>query len=231
MWLQSLAQDSPILQQEENEIKRLENAIKTWTLPIQEYLINPTNYQLQQNQFRTCFILHPPTPGEINWGHLDWKLKYYLQAIDDLDLLIEADKIWQNPVEHLDIADRIIDDPQETLLKGLGLAARLYNPIATSLQEQRPLQCLLNPIEVYEFVRASAWQLQDHGLGVILPTGLASGAGERRLGINIKADVSRKKGERLGLQTLLKYKLELAIGKQNISKKILKNYGSKIAFS
>ena len=77
--------------------------------------------------------------------------------------------------------------------------------------------CMLNPIQVYEFVRAIAWQLEDNGLGVIVPPGLTSGAGESRLGVSIKAQITQKKGERLGLQSLLKYKLELAVGDQSIS--------------
>ncbi|NES87113.1 MAG: DEAD/DEAH box helicase, partial [Moorea sp. SIO2B7] len=99
-----------------------------------------------------------------------------------------------------------------------GLAARVYPTLESSLQESNPLQCKINPIQVYEFIRAIAWQLQDNGLGVILPPGLASGAGENRLGIKISAEVEQKKGERLSLKSLLKFKLDLGIGEQNISK-------------
>jgi SNF2 family DNA or RNA helicase len=73
---------------------------------------------------------------------------------------------------------------------------------------------------VYEFIRASAWRLQDNGLGIVLPPGLAPGAGAKRLGISISAEVAQsKKKERLGLQSLLKFKWDLAIGDKTISKK------------
>ncbi|MDY7015515.1 MAG: DEAD/DEAH box helicase, partial [Cyanobacteriota bacterium] len=102
--------------------------------------------------------------------------------------------------------------------KGLGLAARLYPPIEASLHQRQPVQCLLNPIEVYEFVRSSAWQLQDNGFGIIVPPGLAAGGGEKRLGLKIKAKVARKKGDRLGLKTPLNYQLELAVGETSLSR-------------
>ena len=217
-WLRSLTEQAAIFQGEAKNIKRLETALYNWTLPIKDYLVNPGDRQLKQNLFRTCLALVPPTSKQIKSGDVSWQLKYNLQALDNLDFLVDATTIWQHPVEKLVVQNRIIEQPQETLLKGLGLASRLYSPIEESLQESQPSGCQITPIQVYEFIRAIAWQLQDNGLGVILPPGLASGEGEKRLGIKIKAQVSQKKSERLGLQSLLNYKLELAIGEQSISK-------------
>ncbi|MGK7873895.1 MAG: DEAD/DEAH box helicase [Xenococcaceae cyanobacterium] len=218
-WLQALSQESAYFQAEPKEVNRLETALQNWTLPVQDYLVTSPDNKLGQNQFRTCFSLQPPTSGEINWGYFNWKLQYYLQALDESEFLLDAETIWQHPVERLVVKGRTIEKPQETLLKGLGLAARLYPPIEASLQQSKPLKCELTPIEVYEFIKARAWQLQDSGLGVILPPGLASGAGEKRLGIKIHAEVTRKKGKRLGLQSLLSFDLKLAIGEKTISKK------------
>jgi SNF2 family DNA or RNA helicase len=223
IWLQSLSRNLGLIKQENIEFKRLENSLKTWSLPIQENLVNAKDYNLTQNQFRTCFNLVPPMPGEIAWGHLNWKLQFYLQAIDDPEFLIDAETIWQNPVEELEIEDRIIQNPQETFLKGLGLASRLYSPIADSLQEKRPVQSILDPIQVYQFIRSGYWQLQDSGLGVFIPSSLISGTEERRLGIKIKAEIAPVKGARLGLKSLLNYKLEVAIGDQTVSKEDFEN--------
>ena len=218
-WLQALSQDSAIFPTEPKEVKRLETALQNWTLPVQDYLVTSTNNRLGENQFRACFALQPPTSNEIKSGQINWKLQYHLQALDDSEFLLDAETIWQHPVDKLVVRSRRIEQPQEALLKGLGLASHLYSPIEASLQEGQPSRCELTPIQVYEFIKASAWQLQDSGLGVILPPGLASGAGEKHLGIKIKAEVPQKKGERLGLQSLLKFKLELAIGEKTISKK------------
>jgi hypothetical protein len=51
-------------------------------------------------------------------------------------------------------------------------------------------------VEVYEFIKASAWRLQDSGLGIVLPPGLAPGAGAKRLGISISAEAPQAEQKR-----------------------------------
>ncbi len=214
-WLQSLSTPSDLLAAPGEAVERLETALQTWTIPVQQNLVASTSQTLRKNLFRTCFVLKPPASGETNW-----QLEYGLQAIDSPEFWVDAKTIWSEPVEQLEYQGRIIEQPQETFLKGLGLAIRLYPLIEPSLHEPRPALCELTPVEVYEFIKASAWRLQDSGLGIILPPGLAPGAGANRLGISISAEVAQtKKKERLGLQSLLNFKWELAIGDKTISKK------------
>lgn len=199
----------------EAEVKRLQTALENWTLSIRDYLVTKTNKQLGKNQFQTCFRLETPTNPET--GEVNWKLVYYLQALDEPNFLVDAQTIWHNPVPIMYWENRYIEQPQENLLKGLGLASHLYAPIAESLQQPQPQYCELNPIQVYEFIRAVAWQLEDNGLGVILPSTLAAGTAEKRLGIIIEAEITPAKGERLSLKSLLNYNLKLALGGQVIS--------------
>ena len=226
-WLRSLA-ESPLLEAELKTIKRLINALYSWTLPISEYVVSYHNQNIGSNRYRVCFVLTPPqeiTEGEQN----DWHLNYYLQGLDDPDFVVSATDIWQCAGEFLNIGDesnpaslRTIENPQETLLKGLGLATRIYDPIKASLEKGQPVNCSLNPIQVYEFIRAISWQLQDNGLGVIVPPGLSSDNSEQRLGIKMTASVAKRKGERLSLQSMLKYKLEIAVGDRHVSKQDFK---------
>ncbi|MBE9115555.1 DEAD/DEAH box helicase [Lusitaniella coriacea LEGE 07157] len=216
-WVQTLDRATPSESPETEQLQRLSTALQTWTSPIQDYLVAPDSTQLGGDRFRACFILKPPTEGEIRWNKLDWKLQYYLRSVNDLDVLLDAATLWQHPVDELNYQGYTIEKPQETLLKELGLAARLYPPIKASLNQRQPTQCTLNPIEVYEFIRARVWQLQDSGFSVILPPGLNADSKDR-LGVKIKAKVARKKGDRLGLKSLLDYKLELAIGDKSLSK-------------
>ena len=216
-WLRSLSESNAEVNTENNHSARLKNALYNWTLPVQEYLVDRLNNNLGQNQYRTCFLLQPP-PASDNKEQSDWQLKYCLQALDNSEFIIDAVTIWQNSGAQLSYQDRTITQPQETLLKGLGLAARIYNHIETSLQNAQPSECQLDPIQVYEFIRSIAWQLQDNGLGVKFPPGLSVGEGEQRLGIKMTAEVLQKKKERLNLQSLLQYKLEIAVGESTISK-------------
>ncbi|GCL42190.1 DEAD/DEAH box helicase [Anabaena sp. FACHB-1250] len=187
--------------------ERLKTTLKAWTLPLQ--------YQLTGKAlFRTCFQLIPPENQEPNWT-----LKYFLQAVDNPEFLIEAAIIWQQPVDKLVYQHRTIEQPQETFLRGLGLASRLYPIITSSLETASPEFCHLTPTEAYEFIKAIIWRFEDSGLGVILPPSLANREGwANRLGLKISAESPQQKSGRLGLQSLLNFQWQLAIGGQTISK-------------
>ncbi|MDV2992380.1 MAG: hypothetical protein N4J56_002034 [Chroococcidiopsis sp. SAG 2025] len=203
-WLQGLTVDAKI-QAEPAQLERLEAIVKAWTAPIQ--------YQLEgRSLFRTCFQLSPPTEGKNNWT-----LSYYLQAVETPEFIIDAATIWQHPVANLEYRDRTISQPQETLLRGLGLASRLYPLIAPSLEQPFPQSCSLNPLQAYEFIKSVVWRFEDSGLGVILPSSLEREGWANRLGLKISA-TTPKKSDRLGLQSLLNFKWELAIGGQTLSK-------------
>jgi SNF2 family DNA or RNA helicase len=204
-WLQGLINPNNTIDAAGGE--RLETTLKAWTLPLQ--------YQLTGKAlFRTCFQLIPPENEEPNWT-----LKYFLQAADNPELLIDAATIWHQSVEKLVYQNRTIEQPQETFLRGLGLASRLYPIITPSLETASPEFCHLTPMEAYEFIKAITWRFEDSGLGVILPPSLANREGwANRLGLKISAETPQQKSGRLGLQSLLNFQWHLAIGGQTISK-------------
>ncbi|MBD2491023.1 SNF2-related protein [Aulosira sp. FACHB-615] len=206
-WLQALTGASNTVVADAIGVERLEAALKAWTLPLQHQLTG-------KPLFRTCFQLSSPEVGET-----EWKLAYFLQAADDPEFVVDAATIWQNPVEELIYQNRTIEKPQETFLRGLGLASRLYGTITPSLETEYPQSCQLNPIQAYEFIKSVAWRLEDSGLGVILPPSLTNREGwANRLGLKITAETPKKQKERLGLQSLLTFQWQLAIGGQTISK-------------
>ncbi|MHC5676936.1 DEAD/DEAH box helicase [Nostoc sp.] len=206
-WLQALTTASGTVNADAIEVERLEAALKAWTMPLQ--------YQLTlKSLFRTCFQLRSPESGET-----DWTLAYFLQAADDPKFLVDAATIWNHPVEQLIYENRTIDQPQETFLRGLGLASRLYPTIVASFETEYPQSSRLTPIQAYEFIKAVAWRLEDSGLGVILLSSLANREGwANRLGLKITAEIPKTKQGRLGLQSLLNFQWQLAIGGQTISK-------------
>ncbi len=206
-WLHSLTRSDNIVKSEPGQLERLESSLNAWIAPLQ--------YQLTaaQNRFRTCFQLIPP-----NADSNEWILAYALQAIDNSEFLIKAADIWQHPVERWVYENREIENPQETFLRGLGLASRLYEPIAPSLESAYPESCILTPLQAYEFIKSIAWRFEDNGLGVVLPPSLSSSGGwANRLGLKI-SNAAPQQQQRLGLHSLLTLKWELAIGGQTISK-------------
>jgi SNF2 family DNA or RNA helicase len=200
-WLQALGHE-PVLTAESARLEPLAASLTQWTSPVQKRLA----------AFRVCFYLHPPS-----FGH-DWTLEYFLQAVQEPAFLVSARVIWQNPVDRLAYMGRTIHAPQETLLAGLGLASRLYPVLEPSLLSAQPQICQLNPIQVYEFIKSTAWRLQDSGFGVVLPPSLANQEGwANRLGLRVQAETPKGK-QRLGLQSLLNFKWELTIGGQRLTK-------------
>ncbi len=207
-WLQALGPEAATLAVEPSEIERLHSALDSWVAPVQAAL-------QQQHSFRTCFSLHPPETGQT------WRLAYYLQAVDDPQLLVEAELVWSTPAEQLIYQERTVERPQETLLLGLGLASRIYPLIEFSLQTARPQEQPLTPSQAYEFLKTVAWRLEDSGFGIVLPASLTNREGwANRLGLKVRAETPMlsKPAARLGLQSLLNFKWELSIGGQTLSK-------------
>jgi SNF2 family DNA or RNA helicase len=100
---------------------------------------------------------------------LHWTLRFYLQARDDLRLLIPADQVWAAHSGQLRFGNRRVDRPQERLLAGLGAASRLFSPIERSLRLARPDLAILTSIEAHQFLREAAPLLESNGFGVLLP--------------------------------------------------------------
>ncbi|MEM8614040.1 MAG: DEAD/DEAH box helicase, partial [Cyanobacteria bacterium P01_H01_bin.105] len=187
---------------------RLNEALNTWTAPLQNLAVDSLD------SLHVGFRLVPPPTGKLNWT-----LHYGLEASDDETFRLDAQTIWQHPVDQLDYRGRTVEAPQEKLLAGLGRAARLCSPIKHTLGEPSPSACILDPIQAFEFIKATANRLQDNGFDVTLPENLVdpTKASASRLGLSVKAMAPPRKQQRLGLQSLLNFEWELSIGGQNVS--------------
>ena len=171
------------------------------------YLGRSDNQELCQRQVRGALRLRPPETLE-----QPWQLVYGLQAPDDKDFWLPATTIWQTEAEILVWSERQLPHPQQSLLRGLGIAAQHYEPIATSLQQRCPSHCDLDPIQAYEFIVVIATQLRDQGLGVLLPAGLEPGVTARRLGVKVSGSIQRRRGARITLQSPIDYELAVVLG-------------------
>jgi SNF2 family DNA or RNA helicase len=187
---------------------RLLSAFDAWTQPLQLA-------HAQQKAFRPVFSLAPPLPSSQSW-----LVSYGLQATDDPTCWVSAAQIWATTASSLSIQGRTLEQPQEALLAGLGLASRVYPAIEESLQTARPIQHTLTPLQAYDFLKAVTWRLEDSGFGVIVPPKLANRDGwANRLGLQVRAAVGTgAKAAAISLTSLLNFKWELTIGGQRLSK-------------
>ncbi len=213
-WLQALGSASSEIQGFEGSAiaaARLRDALNTWTAPLK------SDDASISDRFRLCVVLTPPAEGDE-----DWRLVYHLQCREDADCLIPAETLWRYPVDQAVIQGEAIVAPQETLLAGLGRAARLCDPIRDSLQQESPHDCALDPAQTYVFLKATAARLKDGGFGVILPPGLNPQGqdGNSRLGIRLQAAApERQQRQRLGLKSFLNVQWELSLAGKTVSQK------------
>lgn len=132
-------------------------------------------HALHHAHVRVCFQLEAPIDMPVDLSAAissqapAWVLHYYLQARNNLDLRIPAAEIWRTQQHHLQLGARTVDQPQERLLAGLNVAARLSLPIARSLHTPKPESAQLTTDEAHQFLRETAPLLASSGFGVLLP--------------------------------------------------------------
>lgn len=207
-WLRGLTYGGQTSLGSGKALQRLATSLDHWYLPVQNYLGRKNNQALTQGQWRGALQLEPPADGAGG----TWRLDYCLQALDDEEFWLPAASLWAMAGDRLVWQGRRVDKGAESLLRGLGVAAQIYEPIAKSLTERCPTGCGLDAIQAYEFILAIAHQLRDRGLGVILPPGLERGGTAKRLGVKVVGEVQRQRGQRLTLQSLINYDLQLMMG-------------------
>ena len=236
-WLEHLLQDDDRLHlppQPSHELYRM------WHLWIEQLQgDNDTN-------FRICFELEMPRlPDDeaddgLENGEADeiglfssaavvadttWRLRYYLQALDNPQLLISARQIWQTPNNFLRLDDRRLDQPQEKLLAGLTAVSRLFAPIERSLQSRQPEMALLSTAEAYLFLREVVPLLESSGCGLLLPDWWRNRrAGRLALNLHLSGlgdtdfdEEFSRENSHIGFNSLIKYRWDLTLGGRRLN--------------
>lgn len=222
-WLRQLLSEQPALRLPPQPAHDLYQDWQQWTEQL--FVVRDAN-------FRICFVLQEPefaggVSGGVSGGSQPtWKLTYHLQARDNPNLMIDARTVWHAPNNVVSVGSRHIDQPQERLLAGLGVASRLFAPIERSLRNPRPELCLLSTEEAYRFLREIGPLLESSGFGVALPTWWHANR-HMRLGLRLRMrsdareeaarpdDLSRPAG--LSLSSLIRYDWELVLGGESLS--------------
>jgi len=132
-------------------------------------------YVVRDANFRICFVLTEPRRPDLSVAteapaeESAWHLHFYLQARDNPALMAPAREVWEATRGFVQAGGRQIDQPQERLLAGLGVASRLFPPLERSLRSPQPELCLLTTEEAYQFLREVGPLLESSGFGVMLP--------------------------------------------------------------
>jgi len=225
-WLAALVADDPMVPGDPWELAALAERLDDWWEQAERYAA--------QRMFRTCFRLVPPgegtddghqqdatQPGEHHGdpdqpeatqpGEPDdaWRVEILLQSKEDPSILVPAEDVWARS-ERLEALGRMLENPQERLLGGLGHAFRVWPELEPALRDATPTQVELDADGAERFLREAAPALEQTGFAVLVPPWW-----RQRLQVKLHVDPGAEWGESTGLfgfDGLCSFEWQVAIG-------------------
>ncbi len=162
-------------------------------------------------------------------GEPPWVVSLHLQSTEDAAMVIDAAAIWAGLTADSRLAGHRVDHPQELLLAELGRVSTMWPKVETALEQRAPTQVELTTAEAYEFLRDIVPVLEDAGVEVETPSWWNQPVG--RLGARLQiespsaadpaiasAGGSPPAASALGLNAIVQYRWQIAIGDQPLSK-------------
>ena len=190
----------------QQELTRFYQAWQGWTCRSQP---------AADSSFRLCFRLEPP---EGDGGSPDWALRYFLQATDDPSLLVPAHDVWRERGNVLSYLAHRFDHPQEKLLAGLGVAARLSPAIQRSLKVECPEVTALTAQEAFSFLRETARLLEGLGFGVMVPPWWNKPDARLSVRVRLHGGSEGTRSGILSMDSVISYDWELALGDESLTR-------------
>jgi hypothetical protein len=231
-WLLALVAHDPAVEGDQWELARLAEQLEQWWAAGQAYSA--------QRMFRTCFrLVSPGDEDEAERGDLaaagegepvalveldaatgqivepdTWRVEFLLQHKEDPSVLVPAAEVWAHS-ERLEALGRMLENPQERLLGGLGHALRLWPDLGPALEEAAPTALELTAEQTYRFLRKAVPLLEQAGFGVITPPWW-----RQRLRVKLTARPMQEWGEGAGLfgiDGVCAYEWKVAIGEESLT--------------
>ncbi len=234
-WLLALVDEDPTVEGNPRELARLAERLEQWWAAGQDYTA--------RRMFRTCFRLIAPGGAEDETGsgarlqaeqeegsvvalaRLDpetggildsepWRVEFLLQHKEDPSVLVPAAEVWAHS-ERLQALGRMLENPQERLLGGLGHALRLWPDLAPALEQSAPTGIDLSAEQAYRFLREAVPLLEQAGFGTITPPWW-----RQRLRVKLTAQPMQQWEEGAGLfgvDGLCAYEWRVAIGQATLT--------------
>ena len=212
-WLAALFTPDARVNASGGQLQALNSSLRAWLRNL---------HAAGDENFRIAFRLIAPDPNEKNGNGARWELQYLLQSRSDPTFLVSAEEAWFRSKQELQAIHNRLVQPQETLLGGLGYAARLFSPILTSLQARHPTGLDLDTQSAYTFLREAAPLLEQAGFGILVPDWWNQRGA--RLGVRIRLTpqgsqpVELKHVKQIGLGTLVHFEWELSLGDTTLTR-------------
>ncbi len=143
-----------------------------------------------------------------------WRVDILLQSKEDPSVLVPAAEVWSRS-ERLNALGRMLENPQERLLGGLGHALALWPELEPALREATPTEVELSPDAAHRFLREAAPALEQGGFAVLVPAWW-----RQRLRVKLRVEPAGEWEEStglFGLNGLCAYEWQVAIGDATLS--------------
>jgi superfamily II DNA or RNA helicase len=151
-WLRALADDDPGVDGEDRDLAQLAEAVEQWWSAGRAY--EEVGHEL---------VLPEDEPDVAAW-----RVEFLLQHKEDPSVLVPAAEVWAHS-ERLSALGRMLENPQERLLGGLGHALRVWPDLAPALEQAAPIAIELTAEQAYGFLQDAVPLLEQAGFGVIAP--------------------------------------------------------------
>lgn len=169
--------------------------------------------------FHLCFQLHSAEPDTID----NWQIQFLVADKKDPSLKLSLDDYWRmNSQAKTGVKKQFGKDFETNLLLNLGYAARMYPKLWSGMETAQPDSLRLTLTEAFEFLKESAWVLEDAGFKIIVPAWYTP-TGHRRAKIRLKASSGGKSATKtkskgyFNLDSLVEYQYQLAIGDEQVT--------------
>ena len=140
-----------------------------------------------------------------------WEVRIGVQAADDPSLVASADAVWRADPDEL--GGFLAGHAEQTLLSGLGRAARLYPELNEALRAAAPSGIRTDASGAYRFLKETAPLLAAAGFGVRLPRWAGTTRLGRRLTTTSHASAQQATvAQGFGRKELVGFRWDLALG-------------------
>lgn len=160
---------------------------------------------------------------EADADHVDqWRLVFFLSSHKDPSLKVDLSDYWADKSHfHKMLSPQFGPAIDQQLLVNLAQAARIYPKLWQGMEGSEPDSVLLNLDEAFEFLKESAWILEDAGFKIIIPAWLTP-KGRRRAKLRLRtsgkaASASASAQSYFSMESLTDYQYQLALGDDTLS--------------
>ena len=146
-----------------------------------------------------------------------WRLVFFLSSHKDPSFKLDLDEFWAHKEHFHELLQQQFGAAiEQQLLINLAQAARIYPKLWLGMEGAEPASVQLTMDEAFEFLKETAWILEDAGFKVIIPAWLTP-KGRRRAKVRLRSGGKAKSTPAnaqayFSMESLTNYHYELALG-------------------